>query len=61
MHRHRANGCAHPVLNGRSGTCADCGASVWYYEPRAFTPAELAVQRAVSIMSRRSSIGLLPS
>jgi len=50
--------CDHPTLNGRSGTCPDCGSSAWYYEPRPFTPMERAVQRAVEVMSLWTSGGV---
>ena len=49
--------CDHPALNGRNGICPDCRRSVWFHEPRPFTPTELAVQRAVEVMSRWASAG----
>ena len=60
MYGYRRPTCTHPDLNGRSGICPDCRTSIWYYEPRPFSPTERAVQRAVDIMSRLTGTGLLP-
>jgi hypothetical protein len=60
MRSHPRPVCDHPALKGRNGICPDCRSSVWFHEPRPFTPTELAVQRAVEVMSRWASAGVLP-